>query len=135
MNRTPVPDQFKEQEALATERQVSYLVALRDGKDLSKLTPAQRSWLINADFTKIPKKRASDIIEELTKLEWIPKDAGPKQPMPNNSAPLPEVKDGRYAVPKEDGTLMFYSVKKGKYTTFVDVWASDARWPVKNKSE
>jgi hypothetical protein len=42
---------------------------------------------------------------------------------------------GRYAIPKDDGALMFYSVKKGTYVTFVDVWASDARWPVKNSAE
>jgi hypothetical protein len=110
---------------LATEKQVSYLEGLRDGKDLSSLKPEQIAWLRDADFTAIPKKRASDVIGQLKDLPWMPRDA----------ANLPTVKDGRYAIPKEDGTLMFYSVKQGRSVTFVDVWASDARWPVKDSAE
>lgn len=114
---------------LATERQVSYLEALRDGKDTSSLTSEQRAWLADANFSEIPKMRASDVIETLKELPWAKSDRS------TDEAFYANVPDGRYAIPKEDGTLMFYSVKKGKYTTFVDVWASDNRWPIKNRDE
>lgn len=110
---------------LATEKQVNYMEGLRDGKDLSSLTPEQVAWLRDADFKTVTKKRASDVIGQLKDLPWLPRDA----------ANLPDVKDGRYAIPKDDGTLMFYSVKQGQKVTWVDVWASDARWPVKDSAE
>jgi hypothetical protein len=124
--RTPIPQDLREQVALATDSQVKYLEGLRDGKDTSSLSPEQRAWLSDADFSKIPKRRASDVIGQLKELPWAARD--------NDSEAgkgMPEVRDGRYAVAKDDGTLMFYSVKKGKFTTFVDVWASDARYPIK----
>jgi Family of unknown function (DUF6011) len=124
---TPVPEHLLIG-PLATEPQVNYLNSLRDGKDLSKLSPEQRAWLADVDFAKIPKKRAGDVIDTLKPLPWAPRDS-------DSEGKLPEVADGRYAIPKPDGTLMFYSVKKGTYTTFVDVWASDARWPIKAKPE
>jgi hypothetical protein len=126
--RTPIPEELRNTEPLATEKQVSYLIALRDGKDVSSLAPNQRAWLADADFTKIPKRRASTVIETLKDLPWAAKNG-------DSEGDLPEVADGRYAIPKDDGTLMFYSVKKGTYTTFVDVWASDARYPIKAKPE
>lgn len=114
---------------MATEKQVSYLEGLRDGKDLSNLTPEQRAWMADADFTKIPKRRASDVIGVLKELPWAPRD---------KDSPLADeldkvgVKNGRYAIPGgDDGALRFYSVKQGMHTTFVDVWASDARYPIK----
>lgn len=122
--RTAPPQELVQQD-LASEPQVKYLEGLRDGKDLSPLEPKQIAWLRDADFTKIPKKRASDIIETLKKLDWQKRDA----------AHTPDVPDGRYAIPKDDGTLMFYSIKQGRSVTFVDVWASDARWPVKSSEE
>lgn len=128
--RTPVPEQYRDEPQLATERQVSYLEALRGGKDTSALSPEQRAWLADADFTKIPKHRASDVIETLKALPWAQSDRSTSENFANVN-----VKDGRYAIPKDDGTLMFYSVKHGTYTTFVDVWASDARWPIKNNVE
>lgn len=117
---------------LATPKQVSYLEALRDGKDTSSLAPNQRAWLADADFNKIPKRRASDVIETLKKLDWAPKDS-PSNGDPNDRPELPDVPNGRYAITDAtDGVLKFYSVKKGTYTTFVDVWASDARYPIKD---
>lgn len=124
-NRTPVPEHLRPPLALATEPQVNYLEGLRDGKDLSSLTPEQIAWLRDVDFSKIPKTRASDVISQLKALPWMPRDA----------AHTPDVPNGRYAIPKEDGTLMFYSIKQGNTVTFVDVWASDARWPVKSSEE
>jgi hypothetical protein len=133
------------EEPLATERQVSYMEALRDGKDLSSLKPEQIAWLRDADFKKVPKRRASDVIGQMKALPWMPRDAA--------HGVAPTVKDGRYAVyvPRTfqevagieahspgadsvDSVLKFYSIKRGTSITFVDVWASDARWPVKNSA-
>mgnify|MGYP001214703650 CR=1 FL=1 len=125
---TPIPQEEQQgDEPIATEKQVSYLEALRDGKDLSPLSPEQIAWLRDAEFKHVPKSRASDIIQVLTSLPWMTRDA--------DTADAPEVPDGRYAIPKDDGTLMFYSIKQGTYVTFVDVWASDARYPVKSGGE
>jgi len=130
VKRTPVPDQFRDTGPTASEPQLNYLRALRDGKDLSSLTPEQIAWLQDADFdtfpSELPMKRMGTVIEQLKELPW--QKSGSEKGMP-------EVADGRYAVPKADGTLMFYSVKMGKYVRFVDVWASDARWPIKNRDE
>jgi hypothetical protein len=120
-----VPSQYLDND-LATEKQVSYMEGLRDGKDLSSLAPEQIAWLRDVDFKTIPKRRASDVINVLKELPWAPRDVDREI-----SQDMPEVADGRYAIPKPDGTLMFYSIKKGTYTTFVDVWASDARYPIK----
>lgn len=128
--RTPVPAHLQATEALATERQVSYLEALRDGKELDSLAPEQIAWLRDADFAKVPKSRASDIIGTLKELPWAPRDSDQEL-----TKDMPEVPNGRYAIPKDDGALMFYSIKKGTHTTFVDVWASDSRWPIKAAPE
>lgn len=125
--RTPVPGHLQETEPMASDRQVSYLNDLRDGKDLTPLTPEQQAWLKDADFTKVPKRRVSNIIETLKALEWQ------RAPMDNVNISV-DVPDGRYAIEFE-GKLMFYSVKQGKYIKFVDVWASDARWPIKNPAK
>jgi hypothetical protein len=137
--RTPAPAAVKDVPVPATEKQVSYLEGLRDGKLLDSLTPEQIAWLRDADFTKIPKSRASDVIAQLKELPWAPRDAAHDDSVPS----------GRYAIPKTaqqiagdeahspgaDSRLMFYSVKQGKSVTWVDVWASDARYPVKSSEE
>jgi hypothetical protein len=69
----------------------------------------------------------SEVIEKLVELDWV--KSGSKGSVKS------DVPDGRYAVEKDDGTLMFYSVKAGHSRIFVDVWASDARWPVNSSSE
>lgn len=53
---------------------------------------------------------------------------------------LPDVPEGRYAVENEDGVLRFYSVdrpKDGRWAgrTFVAVWASDEKHPIRNPQE
>ena len=130
MKRTPVPEQFRDTGPTATEPQLSYLRKLRDGRDLSTLAPEQIAWLQDADFdtfpSELPKLRIGKVIETLVALPWAKK---------GTEKGLPDVADGRYAVEKDDGTLMFYSVKKGHSITFVDVWASDARWPIKQFAE
>jgi hypothetical protein len=129
--RTPVPDQFRSTGPTATEKQLDYLRALRDGKDLSSLNEIQIVWLNETDMSfpsELPKDRVSQVIEQLVPLPWK-KRGGTDGPESF------DVEDGRYAIEKIDGTLMFYSVKNGRYKTFVDVWASDARWPVQNPQE
>lgn len=130
MSRTPVPSQFQETPVMATEKQVSYLIGLRDGKELHQLSPEQRAWLDDADFTQVPKHRATSIIAQLKELPWRPRE---------NDSPLfkemydLEVESGRYAIPGDDGKLRFYSVKRktDKPAVYVDVWASDARYPIR----
>ncbi len=125
--RTQVPEHLREDVVLASERQVAYLNDLRDGKDLTPLTPEQQAWLKDADFTKVPKHRVSPIIETLKALDW--------QKAEHSGVNISvDVKDGRYAI-EFDGKLMFYSVKQGKFIKFVDVWASDARWPIKDPAK
>jgi len=132
--RTEVPAEFRQSTdgPTASEPQLSYLKALRDGKDLSSLNQAQIAWLRDADLdtfpSQLPKQGVSRVIEQLVALDWKSK-GGESGPVAH------DVEDGRYAVEKEDGTLMFYSVKNGKYKTFVDVWASDTRYPIKNSAE
>lgn len=134
----------RQSEPLATDPQVSYLEGLRDGKDTSTLSPEQRAWLADADFKTITKTRASDIIGALKALPWFPRDMDSELGAKFHQLAT-KVENGRYAVtktagqlagteahsPGEDGPLMFYSVKKGTHTTFVDVWASDARYPIR----
>src|SRR5262252_4961049 len=122
--RTPVPKKFASTGPLATEPQVDWFNKLREGKDLSSLSEEQHKWLAEADPASIPKLRISGIIEQLTQLKWKPREGR-----------TPTVPDGRYAIPGPDGKLRFYSVKNGHSRTFVDVWASDERWPVKNNGE
>jgi hypothetical protein len=128
VKRTDVPAEFRNNGPTATEPQLSYLRTLRERKDLSSLTQEQRDWLAKADFDTFPSQlsltRMGEVIEKLKKLDWKPRGSD-----------LPDVPDGRYAVEKEDGTLMFYSVKTGRHVTFVDVWASDTRYPIKNHTE
>jgi hypothetical protein len=124
--RSEVPEQFRPTTGpLANEKQVAYLDALAQGKDLDSLTEEQQNWLQTADFATIPKMRASTVIETLVALPWKKK----------TNVALAGVEDGRYAVEKDDGTLMFYSVKNGHSKVFVDVWASDTRYPIGNISE
>jgi hypothetical protein len=125
MTRTPVPEQFQQQARPATERQVKYLEDMRDKKNTESLGPEQLAWLADADFATLTFDQASRVITTLKALPWQKRD----QTMNFGVA------DGRYAIPKDDGTLMFYSVKQGKYITFVNVWASDARYPIKNLAE
>ena len=92
VKRTEVPDEFRNTGPTATERQLEYLKALRDGKDLTTLTVEQIVWLNEADLdtfpSEYPKDRISKVIETLVELPWKKRDASFK----------PTVADGRYAV-------------------------------------
>lgn len=134
--RTSVPEEFRDVAGhdLATEKQVSYLNGLREGKDLTTLSPEQRAWLADADFAEIAKGRASDVIQALKELPWLPREGNQEgfAEMMNLG-----VKTGRYAIPGPDGALRFYSVKRveddagNPKACWVDVWASDARYPIR----
>jgi len=138
--RTPVPDHLR-QSGLASPAQVQYLENMRDSKDLSKLSKQQRDWLAKADFSKLTGGRtgqASRVIEQLKDLPWLPRGTynTPQGPTASRQQTgYPPVNDGRYAVPKGDGTLMFYSVKNGRSQVFLDVWASAERHPIRNPNE
>lgn len=131
MNRTPVPSQHQARAQFATEKQVAYLRALRDGKNLESLNPEQRVWLEDADFTIISKGKCSEIIEKLKELSWKPRET--EQPQFKAMWDI-GVATGRYAIPGgDDGKLRFYSVKRDeeRLAVWVDVWASDARYPIR----
>lgn len=123
---------------MATERQANYILGLRDGKDLSSLSQAQRDWLAKLteeNLKSLSTESASKVISSMVDLPWIPKTSAPNQQ--HQSLPHPDIKDGRYAITDNDGTLKFYSVKrweKNPNTIFVDVWASDDRWPIKDRN-
>jgi hypothetical protein len=133
VKRTEVPEAFRDTGPTATEPMLKYLRGLREGKDLSQLNQKQIDWLMAQDFdtfpSELPKGRMSDVIEQLAGLPWKKRDLSPRDPATF------DVEDGRYAVEKEDGTLMFYSVKNGRYKTFVSVWASDTQYPIQNPQE
>jgi hypothetical protein len=77
--RTPVPEHLRPArpgELTATLPQQGYFARLIVKKDLSKLSKEQQEWLTTVDFSKVPKLRASDVITELEKLDWLPKSAG-----------------------------------------------------------
>lgn len=137
-DRSPVPEQLRNQGPVATDKQRGYLRGLVEGKDLTPLTDEQRDWLENEfnkgeerAFKDIPKNRASDIIGTLKELPWKPKDQTPPAQKMGN---LPTVADGYYAVHDSMNTtnqpLSFFRVKNGRYRLFLDVFASDQRHPV-----
>ena len=139
--RSEVPEQFLESgqgvadTRLASPKQVDYLIAMRDGKDLSSLTDEQRAWLATADFTKLTggqDGQASRVIGQLKGLPWKPRTT---QPPAAIMAELPHVLDGRYAVkdPMDDSQdVKFFKVHNGRSKVFLDVYASDARHPIWN---
>jgi hypothetical protein len=133
-------------EPLATERQVDYLKALRDGKDLAGLTTEQVAWLISVDFATVPKRRASDVIEQLTKLPWKPKneqEAAERDFKANNQLPVSAsgIPDGYYAVKGVEGhknEVSFFRLRSPKQGNWVGYQFTDQvvghgkRYPVKD---
>lgn len=129
MAHTAPPD-WATQDQPATEKQIAYLEGLRSGKDLTSLEDIQKAWLAEADFSTLSKSRASDVIGKLKDLPWKPRETD--QPMFAELMNL-GVQSGRYAIPGEDGALRFYSVSRDedRPACWVDVWASDARYPIR----
>jgi hypothetical protein len=108
-DRSPVPDDLGQPVAggvpLATPPQVNYLNDLRAKKDLSSLSRDQVQWLAEVDFSRIPKSRASDVIE---KLKYLPRRQN--QPQSTKVVNWANIPAGRYAVENNEGELRFYQV-------------------------
>ncbi len=136
--RTPAPSHLREAAPTASQKQLDYIRDLMEQRDIVDLSGEKQTALNQPDefwqeeTTRLSKAKASRIIDTLLKLPYTPRQS--KESIKANYN-LPDVPNGRYAVTVDDDSLMFYSIKKGNYTTFVDVWASDARWPVKNASK
>src|SRR5262252_267066 len=139
MERSPVPAHLRGGNTTvktASESQLNWAKKLRMDKDLTGLSQEQVGWLIQADFdtfpSPLPMHRLSQVIEALVALPWK------KRTQAQTTQPgEPKVPFGRYAVEKDDGTLMFYSVKydwetKGQK---VYVWASSEQWLINNPGE
>jgi len=97
----------------ATPNQRRYIADLRAQKGLDPL-----------GFTGT-KSQAST---EIDRLKGLPDYNKPVQ----RTYPTPLVPDGRYAVRGDDGVVKFYKVKNGYRRVFVEVYASDARYPIDN---
>ena len=132
--RTPVPAQFQSTVDTASEPMLRYLRGLRDGKDLSPLTQEQIDWLMEADFdtfpSLLPKKRMSQVIEQLKDLKWLPKNRSEKSDLP----------DGRYGiknVPGHKNTVSFFRLRTPKdgdwagYQFIDQIVGHGKRFPVK----
>jgi hypothetical protein len=136
--RTPVPPEFRNAEPTASQKQLDYIRDLMEQRNLEDLSAEKRESLKQPEefwaeeTTRLSKTKASRIIKALLDLPHTPRES---KAGITAAANLPKVPDGRYAIPKDDGTLMFYSVKMGRSVVFVDVWASDNRWPIKNPIE
>lgn len=144
--RTPIPEGLRDTEPMATEPQVNYLKVLRDRKDLSSLSTEQVTWLISTDFSKIPKRRASDVIGTLKELPWKPRneqEASEREvkantPMPVSASGIP---DGYYAVKGVEGhknDISFFRLRSPKQGNWVGYQFTDQvvghgkRYPVKD---
>lgn len=146
MNRTPIPQELRNTEPSATPPQVEYLKALRDGKDLSSLSTEQVTWLISTDFSSVPKRRASDVISQLTKLPWKPKGEQAQAEAEfkkNNDLPasMNDIPDGYYAVEGVEGhknEISFFRLRSPKQGNWVGYQFTDQvvghgkRYPVKD---
>lgn len=137
VKRTEVPEEFKDTGPTASEPQLSYLRALRDGKDLSSLDPKQIDWLMEADFdtfpSELPKHRMSTVIDQLTKLSWVAKDRSEKSDLP----------DGRYGlrnVPGHKNKVSFFRLRTPKdgdwkgYQFIDQIVGHGKRFPVKEQA-
>jgi hypothetical protein len=144
MERTPIPQELRDSGPLASPAQVSYLKALRDGKTLSSLTQEQVEWLISTDFTTIPKRRASSVIETLVGLPWKPKNEQEAAQVEARGAGLPvsmnDLPDGYYAVKGVEGhknDISFFRLRSPKQGNWVGYQFTDQvvghgkRYPVK----
>lgn len=128
-NRTPVPSEYTS-EPMVTEPQDKFLRSLVAERDLSKLDPKQREWLLAYEDNKarLTKTKASTIISLLLQQEKV--KAAPAQG-------LPDLPAGRYAVNNADGELRFYRLDKptdGKWagSIFLSVMASDEKYPIRD---
>jgi hypothetical protein len=143
MERTPIPEELRNTEPLASPPQVKYLEDMRDGKDLSGLSTEQVTWLISTDFTKVPKRRASDVISQLTKLPWKPRNEQEAAERSQTDLPVSmnDLPDGYYAVRGVEGhknDVSFFRLRSPKQGNWVGYQFTDQvvghgkRYPVKD---
>lgn len=95
---------------LPTDNQIKYIKDLRSQKGLDPLA-----------FSGT-RQQASREIDRLKGLPAVDKPVQTRQGHP-------AVEDGRYAV-EHDGVVKFYKIHNGYRKVFVEVYASDARYPV-----
>lgn len=122
---------------MASEKQANAIIKMRDNKDLSSLSQQQRDWLANEDAKSLESldwKQTNRVFDALKALPWLPRETNCPQ---GAELPYPNLEDGRYAIVDDnDGKLKFYTVKRWKKNPrilFVSVWASDYRYPIRDK--
>lgn len=101
-----------------TDKQLSFITRLCGERGVEPVPTVRDKW------------EASALIDDLMKRRPVARPQAETTP--------PAVADGRYAIDGPDGALRFYRVNsptEGPWSgfTFVDVIASDDRWPVKNR--
>lgn len=115
--------------AIATEKQINFILSLSDQKDVSNINPVAVGCIndIKMGYSdSINKKYASRLIEILLEA--------PRKTKVNNDNP--DVPAGRYAI-EYNGKLRFYHVSRPdegpwKGFVFVNEQASDDTFPVRN---
>jgi hypothetical protein len=123
----------------ASDKQLNWIRDLMESQDLDQLPENQRVKLQQPDefwdweTTRLSGPKASRIIDALKNLPRAPRY---KDDI-SISRQYPAVENGRYAVEKDGvagAELMFYFIKNGYNpgVIFVDVYASDARYPIKD---
>lgn len=137
---TPVPAE-EQRDGKITDRQREFLKDLLQRKDMTgvdegKLSLVWKSLRISED----PEEYGMSRSQASTLIDWCLKrrDKPPTHQVEASvgSAELPNVPEGRYAVDNEEGILRFYTVERptvGRWAgyTFVSVWASDEKHPIK----
>lgn len=143
--RTPVPEHLRPTVVKATPPQIRYFNSLRVKKNLAKLSKDQRDWITTVDFAEVPKKRASDVITELEKLAWLPKEEAKEVIVREGietTSDLYGLPPGRYALPKTgtieaDNELRFYqcwqSPDKTTKRLYLMFGPSEAKLPYKSQ--
>ncbi len=137
--RTPVPAEFQDKPAQATDKQLAFITSLINEREITDEAREQfEERIANTKAGRdngISKKRASEFIERLLAL---PKASATR--VINASPRYDEVPDGHYALEMPGDSLNpihFYIVDTGKDGTrwegfqFVDRYASDETYPVK----
>jgi Family of unknown function (DUF6011) len=120
----------------ATEKQVDYIRALTDSKDLTTLDETQKSWVANPEnHENLTKDQASRVIQALKDLPWRTRTMN-QLPTDKQFENVPE--GYFFIVDPIDGVEKFFKVDKpdkGKWSgyTFLKVQAGSDFWPIKNK--
>lgn len=137
---TPVPAR-QATGAPATEKQIAFakkLLAERpNALDVLNGNLYERAFDLGSDKF-IGKAEASALIDALLAIPPAPKPAPARTARPAaapKTDPARSIPDGRYALAPEgeDGQIKYYKVTQGHTITFLDAFASDNTWPIKNR--